>query len=163
MTKVEPKLDFCDKEEKLMNLIGMVEIFNIYNKLRKTSNFCNCCGFFPKISQKLKLHIVKINDENPLESDAVLLCEACFYIKHFDKAIEKKLVALVNSEFSQLNLIDIQRKSNKTLNVELDRKRVVILKMKPEEYAKTLREDMLLYSPHIKIVFNNNFNWENCK
>jgi len=160
MINIDPKIDFCNKEQEALLVLGKPKIIEIYNNLRKKDNSCLCCGFKPNASQNLKLHIVDFSNTN---INACLLCEACFLIKHFDKALEQKCVALANSEYSQISLMEIQRKSNKTTNQEILKKRIVVLKETSEEYANKIKSDNLLYSPYIKVLFNNNFKWDNCK
>lgn len=163
MIKVDSKIEFCQKELEALSLFGKEKIFEIYNNLRKEINQCACCEYKPKFSQKLKLHFLELNQEKELKYKAVLLCDACFCLKHFQKAAQENCVALANSEFSQVDLIKIQRMSNKTTNKEIIKKTIVVLKLSPQEYIKQIEEDRHMYSPYIKVLFNNNFKWDNCK
>lgn len=160
MTKVDTKIEFCSKEEEALLILGKEQITNIYNKIKSESNVCACCGFIPNEFQNLKLHILDFSIET---TNATLLCGACFLLKHFEKAIERNCVVLANSEYSQLDLFTIQRKSNKTTNNEIVKKRIVILKTTAKEYADQIKNNKLLYSPYIKVLFNNNFKWDYCK
>lgn len=160
MVNIDSKIDFCNKEQEALSVLGKPKIIQIYNDLKKNNNMCACCGFKPNVLQNLKLHIIDYFENN---ANACLLCEACFLIKHFDKALEQKCVALANSEYTQISLMEIQRKSNKTTNQEILKKRIVVLKETAEDYATKIKSDNLLYSPYIKVLFNNNFKWNNCK
>lgn len=163
MIKIDSKIEFCQKESEAISILGRDKIFEIYNNLRKEFNQCSCCGYKPNPSQKLKLHFADLNTQKEITYKAVLLCDACFLLKHFNKAIEDNCVALANSEFSQIDLIKIQRMSNKTTNKEILKKTIVVLKLSPQEYVKQIIEDKHMFSPYIKVLFNNNFKWNNCK
>lgn len=163
MIEINSKIEFCQKESEAITFLGKSKIFEIYNNLRKEFNQCSCCGYKPKSSQKLKLHFVDLNIQKEVNYKAVLLCDACFLLKHFNKAIKENCIALANSEFSQIDLIKIQRMSNKTTNKEILKKTIVVLKLSPQEYLNQIKDDKHMFSPYIKVLFNNNFKWDNCK
>jgi hypothetical protein len=163
MMKLDSKIELCEKESQAISVFGRDKIFEIYNSLRQESNQCACCGYKPNALQRLKLHFIDINPENEIQYKAVLLCDACFLIKHFNKAVEENCVALANSEFSQIDLLKIQRMSNTTTNKEILKKTIVILKLSPKDYLEQIKEDKHMFSPYIKVLFNNNFKWDNCK
>lgn len=160
---MDGNLEICNKESLLLEALGKEGVHFIYNQLLKEDSVCHCCGFVPKQNQKLKMHTIMFDDNNPANSKCVLLCEACYYIKHFEKAIELEYVVLVNSEYNQIDLIKIQRNSTIAINKEIDKKRISILKQKPIDYLNIIKEDKFFFSPYIKVVFSDKFKWNNCR
>ncbi len=163
LIKINGNIEFCNKENTLLKTIEREGVNTIYRKLLNVHNACQCCDFIPKPTQKLKMHVVSLNDIAPMDSICVLLCDACYYIKHFELAIELDYPVLVNSEYSQIDLVKIQRNSTIAINNEIDKKRISILKQKPIDYLNTIKKDNLLFSPYIKFVFGDKFNWSNCR
>jgi hypothetical protein len=160
MIKIDTKIEVCQKETEALSALGKAKIFETYNSLVKENNICNCCDFKPNNNQRLKLHILEFNKNN---LNGVLLCDVCFLLKHFDKAVEQNVITLANSEYNQLDLIKIQRISNKSINMEIQKKTVALLKMSSQEYLDQIKQDKYAYNSNIKILFNKNFNWNNCR
>jgi len=160
MIKIDLKLEFCNKEQELLELIGKDSVMEMYLSAKSANNLCACCSYVPKNNQTLKLHVLKINKEIPQKSHIALLCEACYYHKHINKAIEEENIILANSQYSQIDLIKIQRESNRRTNYEVKKKRIVILKMTPSEYFTPLKDTPEAISPFMKLVFNKKFNWK---
>ncbi len=160
---MDGKIEICDKETLLLEVVGKEGIALIYKELIRNNNSCRCCGYFPNQNQRLKMHVSFYDKNNPSQSICALLCEACFYLKHFDKSVDLNYPVLVNSDYSQVDLIKIQRCSTIAINNEIDKKTIFILKQKPSEYLKMIKEDPFMVSPYIKVVYSDNFKWNNCR
>ncbi len=158
-------ISICQKEQALLAISDVKTVQDLFKNLIISNNSCACCGYIPKENQRLKMHVLSIDEKNPSNSICQLLCEACFYIKHFDKAVENDYVVLVNSEYSQADLVRIQRKSTNAINAEIKNKRISVLKQKPSEYLEIIKKDSTQKSLYIKVVFSDKFkeNWKKCR
>lgn len=164
MQNLDGKIEVCHNEQTLLALVGRDVVNEMYKRARKESDGkCECCDYELKENQKFKMHIAKINEQEPESSRVFLICDACYYLKHFGLAVEKNYVRLVNSEYSQIDLIKIQRQSNKRTEYEIQKKRISLLKQPASEYYEQIKEDPKMINFYIKIVFRNNFDWTNCK
>lgn len=163
LKKMNSKLECYNLEHELLELIGKASIALIYNDLRHKSNVCAFCSYLPNPYQKLKLFVLEINKTTPSESKVTLLCDACFHLKHIDKAIQEDLIALVNSSYSQEELIRLQRKGTKNINQGYKDKTIAVLKITPQKFLEDIQKDPLLNSPHIKAVFYKKFDWSHCR
>lgn len=164
MLKIDYNIECCAKESQLLELMGKDSLKAYFEAVKKEyNNTCACCEFQPAPNQRLKLHVVSVNQEKPEMSPGVPLCEACFALKHFEGSVKKQEIKLVNSVYSQGDLLKIQRQSNARLKFEEDRKKIMGLKKSPEEYLKEILEDPKLIDPKIKVLFGRNLAWINCK
>lgn len=135
---------------------------------------CLLCGFVPGDGQKLKMHI------HPYDPDMIslvddfeklgtsLLCDACHTIKHFEHAAKAGVIRLVNSDFTQKDLVLVCRAGNQVLNgyvlggFGIERK-IFPLKKKPLEYLEEIKDSEKNINPKIKLIFTEKFDWNNCR
>lgn len=135
---------------------------------------CLLCEYVPKPNQKLSMHIHPFDqDIFDLNSDfdkleTSLLCDACHTIKHFDHAAKSSMVRLVNSDFTQKDLVLICRAGNKVLNAYaigghgIERK-IFPLKKSPVDYLSEINDSRKNINPKIKLIFTDKFVWDNCR
>ena len=172
---MELKLEISPSEKKVLDLIGKENWLELSkSSTSKAPYVCSGCGFVPARGQKLRVHILPFDEKNFdlasnfLQLESSILCDACHTIKHFDLAVDSKLVRLVNSDFSQKDLIVVCRHGNRALNAYVKgnkyiEKRIFPLKKKPEDYLREISEDQKNYNPKIKVIFTDKFTWENCR
>lgn len=137
------------------------------SKLLKDSNYtCQCCGWegAKEIENRrhLTLCIDSINEENPKETPVFVVCKSCYLINHIDNAVEHGFVALVNSSFSQEDLIkiswsDCSKKNivNSNRQKAIEDKKIIPLKKDPKIYLDQIKGGTS--SGKLKVIFNNNF------
>jgi len=162
---VELKFDNCKNEYNLLELTDKSFVEKVYKDAAKRfKNTCCGCGYVCKENQKLKLHVERFNEEKPKDSViAFVLCDACFAIRHIEKAIENEQVVLANSVYSQRQLIAFQRESNKRTMYLINKKEIHMLKKTAKEYLEEIENDKDAFNNKIKVIFGKNFNWDNCK
>lgn len=162
-TKFELKPGFAPSLKELQDSLSD-EKWNAMIKLVSKRQGCSClgCGFKPVDESCLKLHAEKLAD-NPKNSDFMLLCTACYTIRHFDKAADLDMVVLVNSKYSQEDLIRRCRSSNKTIVADIENKRIMLLKKSAKEYAAELKDSELNRNDRTKVIFGTKFKWGKCR
>lgn len=162
MDLFELKLRISPSDSQFRTLIG----HDTYNKLQsealKKSRFaCNGCGNRPldenKISNFLKLHVVEINEEKPEDSTCCILCIACHSTQHIDVAIEKEWIELVNSTFSQAQLVVMCRTNG--VHSSLTKENTRHLKIKPLDFLASMKDETLSENTKAKVLFTNKFEW----
>jgi len=170
------KLEISPSEKKIQELIGRENWGKLYiSTVSKPSGYvCQGCGFIPLAGQRLRVHIMPFSEEDfdvPQrfqELQTTLLCDACHTLKHFDVAVAAGQIRLVNSDFTQKDLITVCRHGNQALNAfvkgnrKID-KHIFPLKKQPEEYLKEVLADKNNYNAKIKVIFTDKFNWDNCR
>lgn len=169
------KIEISPSERMIMDQIGKENWQKLSNlTVSKGSYTCSGCGFVPSEGQRLRVHILPFNQSDFdlqtsfMELDSLLLCDACHTIKHFDTAANSGNIRLVNSDFTQKDLIAVCRHGNRALNAYVKggnniTKRIFPLKKKPEEYLREITEDKKNFNPKIKVVFTDKFNWTHCR
>lgn len=169
------KLEISPSEKRILEQIGKDDWQKLSNlTISKTNYICSGCGFVPSQGQKLRVHVLPFDESNFdikerfLELGTSLLCDACHLIKHFDSAVNAEQIRLVNSDFTQKDLIAVCRHGNNALNAYVKgggkiEKRIFPLKKKPGDYLKEITEDVKNYNPKIKVVFTDKFKWDNCR
>ena len=123
---------------------------------------CQGCGYSTiNADDCLDLHIVSgdINDLNSIEY--IILCRACHTIQHMDTAIERNMVKIVNSCHSQADLIKWGRADKNDFQREIDEHNIMFLKKDIYEYLNELTNNSLPINNKIKVILNDNFDW-NC-
>jgi hypothetical protein len=130
---------------------------------KKQGLVCCGCGWKPDSPSKLQFHLVHLNEEQPKESLVKMICAPCHLIRHFDYAAKNDLLVLVNSCYSQAELVQRCRSSNKTILKDIEEKRIMVLKKKPLEYSMELSESEFNRNDKIKVIFSKNFSWDNSK
>jgi hypothetical protein len=138
-----------------------------YNKLKeeglKNSNFsCQGCKISPpsqdSARKTLFLNVIEENQEDCMQSKCVTLCKACTATQHVDSAIKNEWVTLVNSTFSQVQLIEMQRINQLQNNIRPENFR--ILKINPLEFLKKLENQEVNRINKTKIIFTSKFEWD---
>lgn len=179
---MELNIEICPSEKNVAKIIGP-ENWSFLSKFTFQNNphrcyFCN----YPEPSELLKVqsekprlnvHILPFDENLNLEQDfkklqTMLLCDACHAIQHFDFTVEKKWIKLVNSSFSQIDLIKICRFSNRMVNAYIMgghevEKHIFPLKKTPEKYLDEIKESKLNVNKKIKLIFTKNFDWSKCR
>ena len=162
MEEFDLKLRISPSDNQFKNLIGT----DAYNKLKtevfKKNGFsCSGCRFHPLDESKaliaLSLHLIKLNEQNPLESECNSLCMACHSTQHVDIAIEKEWVQLVNSVHSQKSLIERCRLNDIHSSIRDNETRY--LKTPPLDFLEKIKADQLSINPKTKVIFTNKFEW----
>lgn len=158
--KLIPSISPSEKEFR-NSLLGGKEKYNeiLKNFYEKSSDTCCGCGHSTGKKDSLQAHLQWWDGNNHDTAEFVLLCEACHSIKHFDQAIENGWVVLVNSIYSQSELIRRNR-SRKTILLDLKENKVVVLKKTAKEYFDEILESELNRNDKIKILFGNKFIWK---
>lgn len=123
------------------------------------SGKCFGCGYTPENVKMLQIHLHWWDGKNHDTAEFLLLCEGCHALKHFDIAIEKGWVVLVNSVYSQEDII-VKNRSSKTIRKEIDDNKIVLLKKTAKEYFEEIKESELNRNEKTKILFGNKFSWK---
>lgn len=129
--------------------------------LQKDDFTCQGCGYRVmdqnNAAKILQPHLVKENEEEPLNSEFVSLCKACHTTQHIDKAVNEDWVNIVNSSFSQKSLIEMCRISS--VGKHISDGDIRVLKTSPQEYIDQLKNNTLPLHSRVKVVFTNKFDW----
>lgn len=132
-------------------------IKNVYDN---GSDVCVGCGYSNGNKESLQAHLQCWDDTNHETAEFILVCEGCHAIKHFDLAVEKGWVVLVNSVYQQYELIRINR-SSAAVRKDIDDHKIVLLKKTAQEYLDEIIESDLNRNEKTKILFGNKFTWLN--
>lgn len=162
------KIDLCNKEEHVFKIHGRDFINSIIDKLSQQRGYkCNCCGYIPSLEpvQKLKIHIIgpEPNEITLENANAVLLCDACFAVCHFEKSVENNYFVLSNSVLSQIEIIELYRQYEGLIQREIDLKRIVLLSKTPQMLLEEMKEEFFKGADRIKLLYTRNFSWKNSK
>ena len=118
--ELRPIISPSDKEFR--NKVGEETWQKMKSKTFRDDNYkCQGCGFEPydvEPSDVLDIHLVEENLSNPEESEVRTTCLFCHMIEHADAAISNGFVALVNSHFTQGELVNICRNGALSNHVE---------------------------------------------
>lgn len=162
MDYLVPKISVSEKEFK--DKFGKEVFEQLKNLTRgKYGNNCCGCGISPESAFlgenknfMLDVHIVQINEEDPVNSEAVILCRACHALQHIDKSIEAGFVKLCNSSLTQKELI--QKSRDRDIMFHENKGNIKYLELKNQEYIDKLSNNTL--GPNmIKFVFVDSFNF----
>jgi hypothetical protein len=125
-----------------------------------SSDTCPGCGYSTGNKESLQAHLQYWDGVNPDSAEFILVCEGCHSIKHFDQAIEKGWVVLVNSVYSQSELIRRNR-SIGIIKQDLRENKIVVLKKTPKEYFEEISNSEVnrTINEKTKILFGNKFVW----
>ena len=116
---------------------------------------CKGCGFEPydvEAEDVLDIHLIKEDLENPENSEVRTTCKFCHIVEHADAAIRHGYVELVNSHFSQGELVNICR--NNSLHLHMNDIRY--LKKTLPEYLEELNSGRTLEGK-VKFIFTKKF------
>lgn len=130
-------------------------IKNVYDL---SSDTCVGCGHSHGNKETLQVHLQWWDGENHDTAEFILLCEGCHAITHFDQAVEKEWVVLVNSIYQQHELLRRNR-SNATIKRDLDEHKIILLKKTAKEYLNEIIESDLNRNDKTKILFGSKFTW----
>lgn len=169
-------------EKEVAKIIGKNNWIDlITNKTKNLPTKCCFCDYpqnmenFKRLnlSPKLRHHILPFPSDFDLKKDyekieVVIVCDACHAIQHFDNAVQNNWVKLVNSSFTQSDLVKICRWGNKMVNAYIlggfkVEKNIFPLKKHPETYLNEIIESPLNINNKIKVIFTKNFDWNNCR
>lgn len=138
----------CEKWEEIKS--GIYE---------KSSNCCYGCGHTPRDIKQLTVHLHWWDGVNLATAQFFLLCEACHSIKHFDITMLKNWVVLVNSVYSQEELLKMNRIPGQ-IKENIEKMKIVLLKKTAEEYFNEIKESELNRNDKTKVLFGNKFVWK---
>lgn len=151
-----PTISPSDKEIKAK--VGPEKWEKMKSEAFRRDNYCcQGCTFEPyevNPEDVLSIHVVKENTENPEASEIRTTCKLCHYIEHIDVAIDKGYVQLVNSHFSQGQLINICR--NNSLNDHIENGDIRFIKKTPQEFLEEINNG-LSKEGKVKVVFTEEF------
>lgn len=154
--KIRPTISPSDKEFK--NKVGAETWEKIKSKTFRDNNFkCQGCGFEPydvAADTVLYAHLVSENESDSFDSEFRTTCILCHVIEHADAAISQNYVALVNSKFSQGELVNICR--NGALSSHVEDGDIRYLRKTFPEFLEELRDGRSLEGK-VKFVFTEKY------
>ena len=127
------------------------------NAFRNDGYKCLGCGFEPydiEPEKVLDIHLVEENEENPEESKVRTTCMFCHMIEHADAAVSGGYVELVNSHFTQGEIINICR--NHSSGYHIERGDIRYIKKTSAEYLEELKSGRSLEGK-VKLIFTDKF------
>lgn len=152
--EIKPSISASDKDFR--NKIGVEGWEKIKSKtLRDNGYKCKGCGFEPfdaPIDAVLDVHLVEENLNNLEDSEFRVDCKLCHIIEHADVAISNEYVSIVNSRFSQGELVNICR--NGSLSSHVSDGDVRYLKKTLQEFLEEIKNGRSLEG-RVKFVFTN--------
>lgn len=179
---MELNIEICPSEKNIAKIIGsdkwaMLSRYAFDNNPHRC-HFCN----YPEPSEhiqitsqkpRLNVHLLPFDESLDLEKDfkklqTLLVCDACHALHHFDFSVQKNWIKLVNSSFSQTDLIKICRFSNRMVNAyiiggHMVEKHIFPLKKTPQKYLDEINESKMNINKKIKVIFTENFDWSKCR
>lgn len=154
--KLRPTISPSDKEFK--SKVGEEVWLRMKSAaFRNDEHKCQGCGFKPydvEAEAVLDIHLVKENIDNPEESEVRTTCFFCHMIEHADAAVSGGYVELVNSHFSQGELVNICRNDSLSYHIEISDIRYI--KKTLPDYLEDLSSGRALEGK-VKLVFTNKF------
>lgn len=165
--KIEKKEEFKFNqgvsEKDTLSFLNATQKHELFLKVfKKDNNTCRCCSFSlmdnSNIFKELDLHIFELNKENVLESEFLTLCKACHVIQHIDVAIKNGWVSMVNSVYTQGQLIHMCRINSIIDSIEKGTTRY--LKKSPSVFLEEIDgKDFSISESKVKFILTNKF-WE---
>lgn len=162
--KEEFKFSQGISEKETLSFLNQTQKQELFLKVfKKDNNTCKCCSFTlmdtsANIFKELDLHILNLNKDNILESEFITLCKACHVIQHIDVAIKNGWVSLVNSIYSQGQLLHMCRIN--TIIDSIDKGTTRYLKKSPEKFLEEIsNKDFSISESKVKFILTNKF-WE---
>ena len=107
---------------------------------RDDGHKCCGCGFEPydvDPNDVLDIHVVEENEESSEDSIIRTTCKLCHIIEHGDVAMEGGYVALVNSYFTQGEIVNICR--NRELAHHIEKGEIRYIKKPFQEFLEELK------------------------
>lgn len=153
---LRPTMSPSDKEFRAR--IGEESWMKLKSSAFRSDSFkCVGCGFqaFDTEPDKvLDIHLIKENLDSPEESEIRTTCVFCHLVEHADAAIAGGYVELVNSHFSQSELVNICRNESLAYHIEIGDVRSI--KKTFAEYLEELR-DGRAFEGKVKLIFTDKF------
>jgi hypothetical protein len=175
---MELNIAISPSEKQVAKIIGSDNWSKITKRvLEENAQKCFYCGYPSRdennkvtcTQPKLNIHLLPFAENLDLKNDfsqldAVIVCDACHAIQHFDYAVKNNWLKLVNSSFNQIDLLKICRWSNRMVNAYIlgghrVEKQIFPLKKTPESYLEEIKESDLNINKKIKVIFTKNFDW----
>lgn len=106
---------------------------------RDSGHKCCGCGFEPyevDPNDVLSMHLVEEDEEDPENSHVVTICQICHITQHADVAMDRGYVKLVNSYFTQGEMVNICR--NRELSYHLKNGEIRFIKKTLPEFLEEL-------------------------
>lgn len=154
--QIHPTISPSDKEFK--SKVGAEAWEKIKSKTFRDNSFkCQGCGFEPYDVQPdkvLDVHLVVENEGDLINSEFRTTCVLCHVIEHADAAISQEYVALVNSKFSQGELVNICR--NGALSSHVGDGDIRYLRKTLAEFLEELKSGRSLEGK-VKFVFTEKY------
>lgn len=154
--EIRPTISISDKEFR--NRVGMEVWERIKSKTFRDDRYkCQGCGFEPydvPVEEVMDVHVVEENPQNPEDSKFRTTCKLCHIIEHADVALNMEYVILVNSRFSQGELVNICR--NGGLASHIQDGDIRCLKKTLPEFLEELKDGRALEGK-VKFVFTEKY------
>lgn len=154
--KLRPAISAPDKEFR--NRVGEEVWLRMKSVAFRNDGYkCQGCGFEPydiEPEKVLDIHLVEEDVNNPEDSKVRTTCMFCHIIEHADAAISGGYIELVNSHFSQGELVNICR--NDALSSHIEYGDVRYIKKTLPEFLEELKSGRALEGK-VKFVFTEKF------
>jgi len=154
--KLWPTISPSDKQVK--SVVGEATWESMKsNAFRRDNYTCQGCTFEPyevPPEEVLDIHVVSVDESNPENSEVRTTCMLCHFIEHIDAALAKGYVDLVNSHFSQGQIINICR--NNSLSDHIENGDIRYIKKSPQEYLEEIKSG-IAKEGRVKVVFTEKF------
>lgn len=154
--ELKPTISESDKEFK--SKIGEESWSKIKSSTFRNDGYkCRGCGFEPydvDVDKVIFLHIVNGNLEKPEDSETKTMCAFCHLIEHADAAVLGGYVEIVNSHFTQGEIVNICR--NNSLSYHIEQGDIRKLKKPLSEYLEDLKSGKSLEGK-IKLIFTEKY------
>jgi hypothetical protein len=145
-------------EKDFRQKIGVDDWEKLKSKTFRDDNHkCITCSFEPfdvDPNEILNIHLEEENPENLIDSKIRTICVFCHMIEHADVAISKGYVELVNSHYTQGEIVNICR--NGFLSNHIQDGSIRILKKDLQEYLEELKSGRSKEGK-IKLIFTKKF------
>ncbi len=153
---LRPTISASDKDFR--NKVGPEAWEKIKSKTFRDDGYkCQGCSFEPydvAPDSVLDVHLVEESSDNPLDSKFRTSCKLCHIIEHADAAIQNEYVLLVNSHFSQGELVNICR--NGALSSHIEGGDIRFLRKTLSEFLEELKDGRALEGK-VKFVFTEKY------
>jgi hypothetical protein len=158
MNNYDLSLKISPSDREFKKLLGDKEYERKKQEIMARDKYTCCgCELQPPGAKGLLMHVEKVNEQDPFNSDCSTLCIACHATQHIDVAIEKGWVELVNSVFSQRRIISDCRTQQFQIVSNKDNTR--LLKTRPEAFLEKMKNGTLNPNTKAKAVFTSAFEW----